>query len=309
MNSIQGKNIVYNIDSIKFLGFGHKGIEIANQISQKKKEYMTFATVDIKGINNNPNIAQHINFANDIYEWCWWCKCDFFELIDTIDKKQDILKNLIEKEKLTIVVCDDSDLVSLQSLLLLGKISKQNNSFVLPIIIETDKKSYEKDADSKYFIKKINKTVGPVIKLNKGKSTNKAQECEVIESIIDMFIENIITPCSCNLDYEDIEWLYEGSTNGMQICITDISDKDSEDEIKNKIVSSIVSRGKNRNYKKIIINAKAPNETMNYNEAFRLIQMVAKSLQEMSHEDCRITFSLRFEEKDSCNLDILTIQV
>lgn len=309
MNSIQGKSIVDSIDSIKFIGLGHKGIEIANQISQKKKDYMTFATVDIKGVNNNPNINEHINYANDIYEWCWWCKCDFFELIDTIDKKESILKDLIKDDKLTIVVCDDSDLVSLQSLLLLGKIAKQNNSFVLPIISQTDKKSYIKEADSKYFIKKINKSVGPVIKLSRGTSINKSQEYEIIESIIDMFIENIITPCSCNLDYEDIKWLYEDSTNGMQICITNVEDKDSEEQIREKITSSIVSKARYKNCKKIIINAKAPVEAMNYNQAFKMIQNVAKSLQDISHEDCRITFSLRFEEKDNDSLDILTIQV
>lgn len=309
MKSVQGRRIVDNINSIKFIGLGHKGIELVNKISQNKKDYINLATIDIKGVNNNPKIKEHINYANDIYEWCWWCKCDFFELIDTIGKKGEVLNSLIKDEKLVVVICEDSDLVSLHTLLEFGKISKQNNSLVLPVIIQTDKKSATKESDSKFFIKKINRSVGPVINICKNDPYKIGDEYEIINLIIDMFLENIMSPCSCNLDYEDIQWLFEDCNNSMQISITNINEEDLLEDIKSKVIKSVVSRSRQKMSKKIIINAKAPKDKMNYNQAFRLIQQVAKCLQEASHEDCRITFSLRFEEKEDNNLDILTIQV
>lgn len=309
MNSIQGSKIVNDIKSVKIIGLGHKGIEIVNKISQDNKEYINLATIDIKGANNNPKIKEQINYANDIYEWCWWCKCDFFELIDTIEKKGDVLYSLIKDEKLVVVVCDDSDLVSLQTLLQLGKISRYNMNLVLPIIIKTDKKSKSAESDSKFFIKKINKSVGPVISLSSKEFQNLGGEYEIINLIIDMFIENIMTPCCCNLDYEDIKWLFENCNNSMQISIARINENDSLEDVKIKVQNSIISRSGQKMAKKIIINAKAPKDNMNYNQAFRLIQQVAKCLQDISHEDCRITFSLRFEEKNDDNLEILSIQV
>lgn len=309
MNSIKGRQIVNSINSIKFIGLGHKGIEVANKISQNIKEYISLATIDIKGVNDNPKIKEQINYANDIYEWCWWCKCDFFELIDTIEKKDDVLYSLIKDEKLIVVVCDDSDLVSLQTLLQLGKISRYNRSLVMPIIIKTDKKSKSAERDSKFFIKKINRSVGPVISLSSKEFKNYGDEYEIINSIIDMFLENIMLPCSCNLDYEDVEWLFENCNNNMQISITSINDNNTLEDIKTKVIDSIISRSRQQMSKKIVINAKAPKDNMNYNQAFKLIQQVAKCLQDISHEDCRVTFSLRFEEKNDNNLDILSIQV
>lgn len=309
MNRVQGKEVVDNIDSIKFIGIGHKGIEILNKISKHKKEYMNLATIDIKSNDIDENIKEQIVYANDIYEWCWWSKCDFFELVDTIGTKTHILTKLIKNEKMLVVICDDCDLVALHTLLEIGKIASKDNILVLPIIIKTHNKSKLKQSDSEFFVKKINKEVGPAISIGKRDFNNIEEEYDIINLIIEMFIENMMVPCSLNIDYDDMLWIFEKSKNNIRISISTINQNDSVEEIKDKVSKSIVSKSRSKASKKIIINAITPKDTMGYNQAFKIIQQVAICIQEMSHEDCKITFSIRAIEKKDNTIDIMAIQV
>ena len=49
---------INNLDNIKFIGIGIKGIDIVNKLANNNKEYIKLCAIDIKDTDINENICK-----------------------------------------------------------------------------------------------------------------------------------------------------------------------------------------------------------------------------------------------------------
>lgn len=301
-----------SINKIKFIGIGPQGISIINKLSEDKKNNIKLAAIDTN--NSVINTNEKIYFSSYHGDDCL-ANEKFLNLIDEIDSQSEELFSLIKEEKMVILTWDIYDITSTQIALELGKHALKNDIIILPIVTGYEGK-VGNTLDTKFYMKKVNKNIGPAINLSNKKVTNKISAKEdriydynIIIKTIDLLLENIMSTCSVNLDYDDIKWLFEETGNDVQMCIASLNENDTEEDIKNKIGSSMLFRRGSRLPKKIIINLNASIGQQDEGRVYKVIQSVATSLQDISHKDCKITFSIKFTEKDDNTIDILTVQV
>ncbi|RDY23914.1 hypothetical protein CHF27_006055 [Romboutsia maritimum] len=311
MDKVKEKRVAENPNIIKFIGVGYKGIDILNKIANNKKEYIGLATIDIKENKINENIKENIVFTEEHFKGESLQKEGFFKITDAINKHKDNLYKLIKKERLVLMICDVCDLVAVHILIELGKIAKMNDTLVIPIIINTQKSN---NINYKFFIKKINRCIGPSVIISNNKvfgnikfTNDTIDDYYIIDSILNLFIENMIATCSVYIDYEDVEWLFNGNDN-VEMSIIKVNEKSSEEDMRYKLIKNRICKGTYELPKKIIINATANKKYINYDKAFKIIQKVAQVIEAESDKDCKITFSLKFTQEENKSIEILTIK-
>ncbi|WP_122638807.1 hypothetical protein [Romboutsia sp. Marseille-P6047] len=302
---------INSLNDIKFIGVGVKGIDIVNKLSHDNKKYIKLCAIDIKDTNIDEKVSERLIIKNlynkdkDLY------KVDFFQITDIINRNKEIIYKIIEKEKIVFITCDICDLTSVHILIELGKMAKKSNILVIPIIINTQD---NQNINYKFFMKKVNNMIGPTINISNNKVfgnikylNDKIDDYYIIHSIIDLFIDNLMSTCSLNVDYEDMKWIFSGEQD-VEMSIIKINEKSSEDDMKIKLVKHRICKGSYEHPEKIMINATANEDYMGYDEAIKLLQRVALVLQEGTEEACQITFSLKFIKKKSKSLEVLTVQ-
>ena len=299
---------INSLNNIKFIGIGIKGIDIVNKLANNNKKYINLCAINIKDTYINEKVKEKliIEYKNDSSS-----KVDFFFITDLINNNKDNIYKMIQNEKVVFITCDICDLTSIHILMELGKMGKKNNILVIPIIINTQNKH---NINYNFFIKKINKVIGASINISNNKVfgnikflDDKIDDYFIIYSIMDLFIDNLMSTCSLNIDYEDIKWIFSGN-QGVEMSIIKVNEKSSEEDMKMKLVKHRICKGNYEYPKKIMINATANKDYMSYEEAFKLLQKVALVIQENTGEFCQITFSLRFIKKESKSLEILAVQ-
>ncbi len=271
---------INSLNNIKFIGVGVKGIDIVNKLSHDNKKYIKLCAIDIKYTNIDEKVSERLIIKNQDKDLS---KIDFFQKTDIINRNKESIYKIIEKEKIVFITCDICDLTSVHILIELGKMAI-NNIILLTINISN------------------NKVFGNIKYLN-----DKIDDYYIIHSIIDLFIDNLMSTCSLNVDYEDMKWIFSGEQD-VEMSIIKVNEKSSEDDMKIKLVKHRICKGSYEHPEKIMINATANEDYMSYDEAIKLLQRVALVLQEGTEEVCQITFSLKFIKKKSKSLEVLTVQ-
>ena len=299
---------INNLDNIKFIGIGVKGIDIVNKLANNNKEYIKLCAIDIKDTDINENVKEKLIIEDKNYESS---KVDFFHITDLINRNRDNIYKIIQNEKIVFITCDICDLSSIHILIELGKMAKKSNILVIPIIINTQNNS---NINYKFFMKKINKIIGASINISNNKVfgnikflDDKIDDYFIIRSIMDLFIDNLMSTCSLNVDYEDMKWIFSGEQD-VEMSIIKVNEKSSEEDMKIKLVKHRICKGSYEHPEKIMINATANKDYMTYEEAIKLLQRIAIVIQENTEECCQITFSLKFIKKKSKSLEVLTVQ-
>ena len=151
---------INNLDNIKFIGIGIKGIDIVNKLANNNKEYIKLCAIDIKDTDINENIKEKLIIEDKSYDSS---KIDFFHITDLVNRNKDSIYKIIQDEKVVFITCDICDLSSVHILIELGKMAKKSNILVIPIIINTQNNS---NINYRFFMKKINKVIGASINIS-----------------------------------------------------------------------------------------------------------------------------------------------
>ena len=299
---------INNLNNIKFIGIGVKGIDIVNKLANNNKEYIKLCAIDIKYTDINEKVKEKLIIEDKNY---YSSKIDFFHITDLINRNKDRIYKIIQNEKIVFITCDICDLSSIHILIELGKMAKKSNILVIPIVINTQNNN---NINYKFFMKKINKVIGASINISYNKVfgnikflDDKIDDYFIIRSIMDLFIDNLMSTCSLNVDYEDMKWIFSGEQD-VEMSIIKVNEKSSEEDMKIKLVKHRICKGAYEYPEKIMINATANKDYMSYEEAIKLLQKVALVIQENTGDFCQITFSLKFIKKKSKSLEVLTVQ-
>ena len=154
---------INNLNNIKFIGIGVKGIDIVNKLANNNKEYIKLCAIDIKYTDINEKVKEKLIIEDKNY---YSSKIDFFHITDLINRNKDRIYKIIQNEKIVFITCDICDLSSIHILIELGKMAKKSNILVIPIVINTQNNN---NINYKFFMKKINKVIGASINISNNK--------------------------------------------------------------------------------------------------------------------------------------------
>ena len=97
---------INNLNNIKFIGIGVKGIDIVNKLANNNKEYIKLCAIDIKYTDINEKVKEKLIIEDKNY---YSSKIDFFHITDLINRNKDRIYKIIQNEKIVFITCDICD--------------------------------------------------------------------------------------------------------------------------------------------------------------------------------------------------------